>query len=90
MSNASRMERLDGLRFSTWTTRWCVTPIRIATCLLKVEGADTQFIVDDAIYPLADESAVLVNGWQPHSCYVHVPRRMMPTRMRGLARGAPS
>ena len=83
------MERLYGLRFSTWTTRWCVTPIRIATCLLKVEGADTQFIVDDAIYPLADESAVLVNGWQPHS-YVHVPRRMMPTRMRRLARRAAS
>jgi AraC-like DNA-binding protein len=39
--------------------------------LLKVEGADTQFIVGDAIYPLTDESAVLVNGWQPHS-YVHV------------------
>lgn len=42
--------------------------------LLKVEGTDTQFIVDDAIYPLTDESAVLVNGWQPHS-YVHVPGR---------------
>jgi AraC-like DNA-binding protein len=42
--------------------------------LLKVEGADTQFLVDDAIYPLTDESAVLVNGWQPHS-YIHVPDR---------------
>lgn len=42
--------------------------------LLKVEGADTQFLVDDAIYPLTDQSAVLVNGWQPHS-YVHVPER---------------
>jgi AraC-like DNA-binding protein len=42
--------------------------------LLKVEGADTQFLVDDAIYPLTDEAAVLVNGWQPHS-YVHVPER---------------
>jgi AraC-like DNA-binding protein len=42
--------------------------------LLKVEGADTQFLVDDAIYPLTEESAVLVNGWQPHS-YVHVPDR---------------
>jgi AraC-like DNA-binding protein len=42
--------------------------------LLKVEGADTQFVVDGAIYPLTDESAVLVNGWQPHS-YVHVPGR---------------
>ena len=40
--------------------------------LLKVEGADTQFLVDDAIHPLTDESAVLINGWQPHS-YVHKP-----------------
>ncbi|MBR0797241.1 helix-turn-helix transcriptional regulator [Bradyrhizobium jicamae] len=42
--------------------------------LLKVEGADTQFQVDDAMYPLTDRAAVLVNGWQPHS-YVHVPDR---------------
>jgi len=40
--------------------------------LLKVEGADTQFIVGDKVYPLTDEAAVLVNGWQPHS-YVHDP-----------------
>lgn len=40
--------------------------------LLKVEGADTRFQVDDALCPLTDASAVLVNGWQPHS-YVHVP-----------------
>jgi hypothetical protein len=39
--------------------------------LLKVAGADTQFIVGDAIYPLTNGSAVLVNGWEPHS-YVHV------------------
>ena len=42
--------------------------------LLKVEGADTQFQVDDTMYPLTDQAAVLVNGWQPHS-YVHVPDR---------------
>jgi AraC-like DNA-binding protein len=42
--------------------------------LLKVEGADTQFVVGDDIHPLTDEAAVLVNGWQPHS-YVHVPDR---------------
>ena len=42
--------------------------------LLKVEGGDTQFQVDDTMYPLTDLSAVLVNGWQPHS-YVHVPDR---------------
>ncbi|MDE1933455.1 AraC family transcriptional regulator [Bradyrhizobium sp.] len=42
--------------------------------LLKVEGADTQFIVGDRVYPLTDVGAVLVNGWQPHS-YVHYPER---------------
>ena len=42
--------------------------------LLKVEGADTQFVVGDKVYPLTNETAVLVNGWQPHS-YVHDPKR---------------
>ena len=42
--------------------------------LLKVEGADTQFVVGETTCPLADDTAVLVNGWQPHS-YVHVPER---------------
>jgi AraC-like DNA-binding protein len=42
--------------------------------LLKVEGADTQFVVGDTVYPLTNETAVLVNGWQPHS-YVHDPKR---------------
>jgi AraC-like DNA-binding protein len=42
--------------------------------LLKVEGADTQFVVGDRVYPLTDDTAVLVNGWQPHS-YVHDPDR---------------
>lgn len=42
--------------------------------LLKVEGADTQFMVGDRIYPLTEQAAVLVNGWQPHS-YVHDPDR---------------
>jgi AraC-like DNA-binding protein len=40
--------------------------------LLKVEGADTQFVVGDTVYPLTYDTAVLVNGWQPHS-YVHDP-----------------
>ena len=40
--------------------------------LLKVEGADTAFVVGDTVYPLSDDTAVLVNGWQPHS-YVHDP-----------------
>jgi AraC-like DNA-binding protein len=42
--------------------------------LLKVEGADTQFVVGDTVYPLTYDTAVLVNGWQPHS-YVHDPDR---------------
>jgi AraC-like DNA-binding protein len=42
--------------------------------LLKVEGADTQFVVGDTVYPLTNDTAVLVNGWQPHS-YVHDPDR---------------
>jgi hypothetical protein len=42
--------------------------------LLKVEGADTQFVVGDKVYPLTHQTAVLVNGWQPHS-YVHDPER---------------
>lgn len=42
--------------------------------LLKVEGADTQFVVGDRVYPLTDSSAVLVDGWKPHS-YVHDPNR---------------
>jgi AraC-like DNA-binding protein len=42
--------------------------------LLKIEGADTQFVVGDRVYPLTDSAAVLVNGWQPHS-YVHHAER---------------
>jgi AraC family transcriptional regulator len=42
--------------------------------LLKVEGADTQFAVRDAIAPLTDANAVLINAWEPHA-YAHDPRR---------------
>jgi AraC-like DNA-binding protein len=42
--------------------------------LLKVEGADTQFVVGDSLVPLNDKSAVMVDGWQPHA-YVHDPLR---------------
>ncbi|MCK1389278.1 helix-turn-helix transcriptional regulator [Bradyrhizobium sp. 1] len=38
--------------------------------LLKVEGADTQFMVGDQVTPLTDTAAVLVDGWKPHA-YVH-------------------
>jgi AraC-like DNA-binding protein len=42
--------------------------------LLKVEGADTQFVVGDTVVPLNDSCAVMVDGWQPHA-YVHDPLR---------------
>ncbi len=42
--------------------------------LLKVEGGDTHFIVDDRIVPLTDTMAVFVDGWQPHA-YIHDPTR---------------
>ena len=35
--------------------------------LLKVEGADTQFLVGDRVYPLTDTTAVLVDAWKPHA-----------------------
>lgn len=38
--------------------------------LLKVEGADTQFSVRDRLVPLTDDSAVLINAWEPHA-YAH-------------------
>lgn len=42
--------------------------------LLKVEGTDTHFLVGDAVVPLSDTSAVMVDGWQSHA-YVHDPAR---------------
>jgi len=42
--------------------------------LLKVEGADTSFLVGDTIAHLTDETAVLINAWSPHA-YVHDSRR---------------
>ncbi|MCZ4354006.1 AraC family transcriptional regulator [Roseovarius aestuarii] len=40
--------------------------------LLKVDGADTSFLVGDKVAHLTDESAVLINAWTPHA-YVHRP-----------------
>lgn len=40
--------------------------------LLKVDGADTRFLVGDAVAPLSDDTAVLINAWTPHA-YVHDP-----------------
>ncbi len=42
--------------------------------LLKVDGADTSFLVGDRVAPLTDETAVLINAWTPHA-YVHDPSR---------------
>jgi AraC-like DNA-binding protein len=42
--------------------------------LLKVEGADTQFMVGEQVTPLTDTAAVLVDGWKPHA-YVHDANR---------------
>lgn len=46
--------------------------------LLKAGGADTRFSVRDRWAPLTDESAVLINAWEPHA-YVHDPARERTT-----------
>jgi AraC family transcriptional regulator len=38
--------------------------------LLKASGADNFFQVRDQLYPLTEETAVLINTWEPH-CYAH-------------------
>ncbi len=38
--------------------------------LLKASGADTYFSVRDRLQPLQDNTAVLINSWEPH-CYAH-------------------
>ena len=40
--------------------------------LIKSSGADTFFAVRDQLCPLRDDSAVLINAWEPHS-YAHQP-----------------
>jgi AraC family transcriptional regulator len=60
--------------------------------LLKFSGADTAFDVRSQICPLTDESAVLVNAWEPHA-YTHgenAPRTLIlalyidPTWLGGI------
>jgi AraC family transcriptional regulator len=41
--------------------------------LIKVSGADTFFSVRDKLYPLTDQTAVLVNSWEPHAYAHHDP-----------------
>ncbi|KAA0572890.1 AraC family transcriptional regulator [Azospirillum sp. Sh1] len=40
--------------------------------LIKASGADTRFAVGEQLYPLRDDTAVLVNSWEAHS-YAHQP-----------------
>ena len=42
--------------------------------LLKLDGDDTHFLVEDRVAPLTDDAAVLVNAWETHA-YLHDPRR---------------
>jgi AraC-like DNA-binding protein len=42
--------------------------------LIKVDGDDTHFLVNDRVVPLTDDLAVLVNAWETHA-YVHDPKR---------------
>jgi AraC-like DNA-binding protein len=41
--------------------------------LIKVSGEDTFFNVRDKSYPLTDQTAVLVNSWEPHAYAHHDP-----------------
>jgi AraC family transcriptional regulator len=41
--------------------------------LIKVSGEDTFFNVRDKSYPLTDQTAVLVNSWEPHAYTHHDP-----------------
>ena len=41
--------------------------------LIKVSGEDTFFSVRDKSYPLTDQTAVLVNSWEPHAYTYHDP-----------------
>ncbi len=45
---------------------------RACHVLLKFGGADTAFHVRGEICPLMDDTAVLVNAWEPHA-YTHAP-----------------
>ena len=42
--------------------------------LIKAEGADTQFMVRGRLAPLTQDSAVLINAWEPHH-YAHDAER---------------
>ena len=62
--------------------------------LLKVDGADTQFLVGDRVAPLTDDLAVLVNAWETHA-YVHDARRAERNHpgalyRAGMAEGVPA
>lgn len=35
--------------------------------IIKIAGADSSFEVDGRVYPLTDETMVVVNAWEPHA-----------------------
>src|SRR6204780_865324 len=74
MSTALRIARGAFGRVALLDMDWSLVRHAHPHChvLLKVEGAHPQFVVGDTVYPLTCDTAVLVNGWQPHS-YVHDP-----------------
>jgi AraC-like DNA-binding protein len=41
--------------------------------LIKISGEDTSFTVRDKVYPLTDNTVVLVNSWEPHAYTHHAP-----------------
>lgn len=47
--------------------------------LIKISGSDTRFAVRERNYPLADDTAILVNAWEPHG-YPH-PDPQAPTAL---------
>lgn len=51
--------------------------------LLKASGADTYFSVRDQLQPLKDNTAVLINSWEPHS-YAHLNPNAPRTQILAL------
>jgi AraC family transcriptional regulator len=49
--------------------------------IIKIAGADSSFEVDGRVYPLSDETVVVVNAWEPHA----YPPRMCAPRALVLA-----
>lgn len=48
--------------------------------ILNYAGCDQTFGVRDRVYPLTDQTAILVNSWEPHF-YVHAPEKPVSTSL---------